>query len=152
TPARPRIQRRSGGPRGSQRDTGDTSWPWKPTASLVARTPAVRLKGQREAERGPLTHLALHPDPSPVQLHELLGECQPKPRALLLPSIISADLAELLEDGRLVLGRDPDPGVADGDGDAVLGRCGGEADPATFRRELHRVGEEVQQDLLDLPL
>jgi hypothetical protein len=58
-----------------------------------------------------------------MQLHELLGERQPEPRALLLASVLAADLAELLEDRRLILGRDPDPRVADGDGDDVLARC-----------------------------
>jgi hypothetical protein len=35
----------------------------------------------------------------------------------LRAGVVPADLAEFLEDGRLILGRDPDPGVADGDGD-----------------------------------
>ena len=64
-----------------------------------------------------MAHLALDPDPPAVQLHELLGERQAEPRALLRAGVLPANLAELLEDGRLVLGRDPDPRVADGDGD-----------------------------------
>jgi hypothetical protein len=87
-----------------------------------------------------------------VQLHELLGQRQAESRALLLASVLAPHLAELLEDGRLVLGRDADPRVADGDRDGAVGRRGGEADPATLRGELHRVGKEVQQDLLHLPL
>jgi hypothetical protein len=50
-----------------------------------------------------------------MQLHELLGECQAKPRALVLPLVVPADLTKLLEDRRLVLGRDPDSRVADRD-------------------------------------
>src|SRR5262245_21830947 len=99
-----------------------------------------------------MARLALNPDPPAVQLHELLRERQPEPGALLLAGVVSPDLAELLEDRRLILGRDPDPRVADGDRDAVVGRCGNEADPAALRGELHRVGQEVQQDLLHLPL
>jgi hypothetical protein len=64
-----------------------------------------------------------------VQLHELLGERQPEPGPLLLPDVVASDLAELLEDRRLVPGPDPDPGIADGDRDDVFGRRGGEADP-----------------------
>src|SRR5262249_39429771 len=139
TPARPRIRRRSGGPRGSPTDTGGTSVPGGPASSLVARPLAVRLKGQGEGKRGSVTYLALDPDPPPVQLHELLGQRQPEPRALLLAGVVPADLAELLEDGRLVLGRDPDPRVADGDRDAVPGHVGREVDPASLQRELHRV-------------
>src|SRR5262249_9692721 len=62
---------------------------------------AFRPYRQGEGERGPLAHLALDPDLSPVQLHELLGQRQAQPRALLLAGIIAPDLAELLEDGRL---------------------------------------------------
>src|SRR5262245_44083419 len=35
-----------------------------------------------ERERRPLSHLAVHPDPTPVQLDELPGQGQPEPRAL----------------------------------------------------------------------
>jgi hypothetical protein len=75
-----------------------------------------------------------------MQLHELLGQRQAEPRALLRASVVPADLAELLEDGRLVLGRDPDPRVADGDGDEALGRRDGDAHPASLRGELHGIG------------
>jgi hypothetical protein len=85
--------------------------------------------------------VALDPDPPPVQLHELLGQRQPESCALLLAGILAADLAELLEDGRLVLGRDPDARVADGDRDDAIGRRGGEADPAPLRGELDGIGQ-----------
>src|SRR5262249_48831491 len=108
-------------------------------ASLIARTLAFNPLWQREAERRPLAHLALDPDPPAVQLHELLGQREAEPRALLLPGGVPADLAELLEDRCLIRGRDPDPRVADGDGDRVLGCGGGEIDPAALRGELHGV-------------
>src|SRR5262249_52396021 len=133
------------------------SWPGRfllggHASALVARTPVVTPNGQREGERRPLAHVTLDPDPPAVELHELPSQRQPEPRALLLASIVPPDLAELLEDRRLILGRNPDPRVTDGDRDAVL-RCGGrEADPTPLRGELHRVGQKVQQDLLDLPL
>ena len=57
-----------------------------------------------------------------MQLHELLGQRQPEPRALLLAGVVAPDLAELLEDRRLILGRDPDPRVADRDGDGAVGQ------------------------------
>ena len=87
-----------------------------------------------------------------MQLHELLGEGQAQPRPLLSPGVVQADLTELLEDGRLVLGRDADPRVGDGDGEAAVGRRRAEANPAALGGELHRIGEEVHQDLLDFPL
>ena len=58
---------------------------------------------------------------------------------------------EVLEDPRLLLGGDPDPGV--GDGDRHLPRLrpvgGGDGDRAA-RGELDGVAQEVQQDLLHL--
>src|SRR5262249_32849804 len=85
---------------------------------------SLRAALAREGERRPLADLALDPDPPPVQLHELLGQRQPEPRALLLAGVVPPDLAELLEDRRLILRRDADPRVADGDGDHVVGRRG----------------------------
>src|SRR5262249_25799896 len=128
-----RIGRR----RGSRPGTEDTSSPCGLASPLVPHTPLVNPNGQREGERRPLAYLALDPDPPPVQLDELLGQRQPEPRALLLPGVVPADLAELLEDGRLVLGRDADPRVADGDRDDIRGRRGGEAHSPPLRRELH---------------
>src|SRR5262245_27846361 len=77
------------------------------------RSRAFGPNRQREGERGALAQLALNPNPPPVQLHELLGQCQAEPRPLLLAGVVPADLTELLEDRRLILRRDPDPRVAD---------------------------------------
>jgi hypothetical protein len=54
--------------RGVRVGTGNSSLPWRRASSLVARTPAVRPNGQREAERRPLADVTLDPDPSSVQL------------------------------------------------------------------------------------
>src|SRR5262249_1757482 len=124
---------------GSRAGTGDMSSPGGLASALVARTPVVNPHGQREGERGPLADVALDPDPPALQLDELLGQGQAEPRPLLLPGVVPADLAELLEDGRLVPGRDPDARVADGNRDDALGRRGGEADPAALRGELHGI-------------
>jgi hypothetical protein len=140
-PVAPHIWRKIDALRDSPHGTGNT-----------ARTPIIKPNRQREGERGSLAHLALDPDPSTMQLHELLGQGQAEPRALLLAGVLTPHLAELLEDRRLILGRDPDSGVADGDGDHAIGRRDGEADSAPLRGELHGIGQEVQQDLLHLPL
>jgi hypothetical protein len=73
-PGAPHTWRRTDALRGSPRGTGDTSWPWRPASALIARASFVKPNGQREAERGPLTYLALDPDPPTMQLHELLGQ------------------------------------------------------------------------------
>ena len=75
----------------------------------------------------------------PCSSTNFLAKRQPESRALLLPSVLAPDLAELLEDGRLILGRDPDPGVADGNGDDAVGRRRGCA-PRRGRPEGHRAG------------
>jgi hypothetical protein len=87
-----------------------------------------------------------------VQLHELLGQRQPEPRALLPAGVVPADLAEFLEDGCLVLGRNSDPRVGDRNLDDAI--CGRRRDnnPAPLRREFDGIGEKVQEDLLDLSL
>src|SRR5262249_57063317 len=103
---------------------------------------------QGERERGPLADPALDPDPPPVQLHELLGQRQSEPGALLFAGIIPPDLAELLEDRRLVFGRNADACVADRDRDDALGRCGGDADPASLRGGLPRRGPAGQPRVL----
>src|SRR4029453_12882130 len=120
-----RTRSRSSTRTGSRAGTEDRSWPRGLASALIARAPFVKPNGQRAAERRPLTHVALDPDPPPMQLHELLGQRQSEPRALLLAGVLAPHLAELLEDGRLILGRDADPSVADGDGDGGLGLCGG---------------------------
>src|SRR5262245_61019658 len=110
-PMAPRTWRRTGARRGSPRGTGGTSWLWGLTSRLNARTPTVGWNGQGKAERGPMAHLTLDPDSSPVQLHKLLGQRQAESRPLLLAGVVPPDLAELLEDGGLILGRDPDSRV-----------------------------------------
>src|SRR5713226_1446693 len=105
---------------------------------------------QREPEGRPLPYLARDPDLATMHLHELLGQREPEARALNLPALVAAHLPELLEDGLLVLWRDPDAGVGDRDFDRPVGEPGLHPDPPPFRRELHSVGQEVQQDLLDL--
>jgi hypothetical protein len=82
----------------------------------------------------------------------LLGERAPEARPLNLPGLVAAHPAELLEDGFLILRGDPDAGVADRNLDRPVGEGSLHPDPAPFRGELHRVGQEIQQDLLDLAL
>src|SRR6185503_15141666 len=135
-----------------------------PAASGAARRPPVRVPRkarrvttasahrQREGESGPSAQLALDPDPAVMQLHELLRQGQPKPGAFQLPRIIGPHLAELLEDGRLVLGSDPDAGVGDGDFNCLVRSPGLHSDPSAFGGELDGVGEKVEENLLDLAL
>src|SRR5437016_860371 len=115
-------------------------------------TGSLSHHGQPEAERRALARFALDPDASTVQLDEFLGERKPEARTLVLARGLGADLAELLEDGLLVFAGDPDARVHYGDLDRAVGERGLELNPPPGGRELHSVGEEVEQHLLDLAL
>src|ERR1051326_50016 len=105
----------------------------------------------RERERRALSHLAFHPDPPPMQFNELPRQSQAEPGAFdLLGS--RPDLLELLEDRLLILWRNPDPGVGHRDLDAAVDGDRAHVDAASFRRELDRIREEVQDYLADFPL
>jgi hypothetical protein len=62
----------------------------------------------RERECRALSHLALDPDSSTMQLDESPRQGQSQPGALDL-LVSGPNLPELLEDRLLILGRDPDP-------------------------------------------
>src|SRR2546423_9587578 len=63
-----------------------------------------------------------------------------------------SDLAELLEYRPLIRHWDADPSVLYGNAQFAVAEVGGDADPAAIGGELHRIGQEVQQDLADLAL
>src|SRR5262245_18788273 len=104
-----------------------------------------------EREEGALADLALDPDRPAVQLDELPAQGEPQPGALA-PGRAGRHLAELLEHGVLILGRDTDARVGDRDLETAVRRDGPDLDPAALRRELDRVGQEIEHDLLDLAL
>src|SRR5215467_8465000 len=93
---------------------------------------------EAERERRPRSHLALHPDPAPVQLDELPGEGQPEPGAFYL-LVRRPYLPELLEDRLLVLRGDTHPRVPDRHLHRPVPRHGSDLDPAPFRREFDRI-------------
>src|SRR5713226_1792723 len=124
------------GPRASQPTRAVLPAGCASAASGVARRPPVMVPRklrrvttgsthrQREGEGGPAARLALDPDPASMQLDELLRQGQAQARAFLLARLVAPHLAELLEDGGLVLGGDPDPGVGDGDLDRAVPPAG----------------------------
>ena len=117
------------------------------------RFPRYRLVGNREGERRALARFAFEPDASAVQLDELAREREAEARAFLLVRVVAADLAEFLEHRLLVLRRDADAGVADGDYEHLVRVAArDDVDAAAVGRELDRVGQQVEQDLLELAL
>src|SRR5207248_4800381 len=113
---------------------------------------AVTPHRYRECERGAFARLAFDPDAAAVQLDELLGQRQTESGALLLLRVIAPDLAELLEHGLMIFGRDADPGVADRDLEPAGIAMRRYVDAAAVGRDLDRVGQQVDEDLLHLAL
>src|SRR5262245_20987834 len=75
-----------------------------------------------------------------------------QPGSFLLVRIVTPHLAKLLEDRRLILRCDADARVADRYFYCAISLPGIDSDPASLRRELHRVGQQIEQNLFDLPL
>src|SRR5215510_9465803 len=128
-----------------------TSFKFLGLSSTIKITSLAMAHRQRERERRAHTLLTLHPDSTTVELHKLPAQGESQARALHLLGR-RPHLAELLEDLLLILGSDADSGVADGDlHDSILWHCA-HVDPSALGRELDRVGQQVQDDLPDLPL
>src|SRR5262245_25079349 len=66
--------------------------------------------------------------------------------------IVGTHLAKFLKNLCLVLKRDPNFGVADGNLHCAIDFPRINPDPSAFRGELHRVGKKVKKNLLDLAL
>ena len=109
--------------------------------------------GQDDAEQAPLPRLALDLHPPAVQLGEAPHEREAEARPGVLAREPRVELREGLEELREVLCRDPGPGVADLEPDepGLLVARGRELHGPARRRELHRVREEVHEDLPDPP-
>ena len=83
-----------------------------------------------------------------MQLDEVPDEREPETKARELPVDALIVLAEPLEQIRKEVGRDAGAGVADRDVDDPRVLPEPHGDPAPLRRELHRVGEQVPEHLL----
>src|SRR5262249_36430119 len=124
---------------------------------LAPNGPEIRISSfatshrSREGERRARAKLALGPDLGVVQLDELARQRQPEAGALHL-LVGGPDLPKLLEHRFLIFWRDANPGVAHRHLDHAVPRYCVDINSAAFRRELDRVGEQIQEDLPNLPL
>ena len=125
-------------------------------SAAPARAPAASDAGWRtgsvKVKVLPTPELALHPDAPAVQLHEPLRQRQAQPGPLLLlarprPPCWNSSKIRAWSSGAM-----PMPGVADRDLDLVAQPPRLDLDPAAVGRELDGVGEQVEDDLLDLAL
>jgi hypothetical protein len=111
------------------------------------------MHGQPGEERRAHAGRARHRERAPQQLGELARQRQTEAGAVNLALHVALELAELLEDPLLVLGSDPDARVGHREDDGIaVGRERRRHAHLALLRELQRVGDEVAQDLGDLPL
>ena len=125
--------------------------PPAPAAATPSSTGRYGVTGMRNSKTLPLptseSSVSRPPKSSTIRRQSV----RPRPGALLLHRPAAA-LLERLEDQLLVLGRNPDPRVADGHHQlAGLPSCA-QRDGATGGSELHRVAEQVDDDLLEAEL
>ena len=94
---------------------------------------------------------AAHADFAAHELHQPFRDRQAEPRSAVLAGYRCIHLDEPIEDAGLLVARDTDPGVGDGETKPFAGRRRTLAgDPKTdraTRRELDRIVQQIQQDL-----
>src|SRR5437763_343626 len=97
--------------------------------------------------------LALDPGAAAMQLGKAAHEGEPQPRPTALPIVTIVHLAERLEDLVQLVAWDARAVVLHRDLKAAAARPRGDhGNPTAFRRELHRIGNQVDEDLLQRPL
>src|SRR4051794_22848555 len=106
--------------------------------AMEGRPPCSSLDRQREAECGPLSLLALHPDPPAVPLDDPLRDREAEPAARRLLAV-----PVTLEDVRHVLRSDADADIRHGEPRLERVRLRAQDDLGTTRGELDRVPDEV---------
>ena len=113
------------------------------------------LKGNGEVETASLAGLALHPDPSAHEAHQLGRNGEPEPRPTESPCRGRVSLRERVEDGGLLLRGDADTGIAHREVQRHRRPARSlpihlEDDLARFR-ELQGVADQVHNDLAQPP-
>src|SRR4051812_15333426 len=111
----------------------------------------LNAEGDGDPEGGAFVRGAADADGAAEEVRQLAGDRESEARAAVGAGDGTVELAELLEDDRLLVGGDA--GAVIGHGDAhVLGSVArrGQLDPAAGGGELDRVGQEVVQHLLQL--
>src|SRR4029077_10538941 len=76
------------------------------------RSRALRMEYRhRKMKMRSLAYFAVHPDPSAMHFHQMLGDGQAESRAARLTRARGVHAVKSLEDPRLIHLRNPDPGV-----------------------------------------
>src|SRR5215469_6789098 len=119
---------------------GSIGW----TVSVPIRPRRWRSRPRhREKERAPDADAALHPRLAPVGLDETFHDPEPEAHTISSGSALPPKSVEYVLES---LGGDADPRIRDADDHVVRASLGSDGD-ASGLRELHRVTDEVLQDL-----
>ena len=102
--------------------------------------------GQIHPERAPCAHFAFDSQASRHGLHQGLGQGQPQPGALDL-GLLGVQAIERREQAPDLVGGDAAALVFDLDPEPTVGAFSADVDRSPVAVVLHRVGEQVQQDL-----
>src|SRR5262249_47693670 len=109
---------------------------------------AARVRNA-DGERGSLAAAgALGPDRTTVRLDQVADDGEAEPQATVAARVGAVDLVKPVENVRQLLGADALAGVTHGQLDELAGAAQPDVDLATGRRELHRVGHEIRDDLV----
>src|SRR5688500_3261377 len=122
------------------------------TISTVLMGASLVAYRQGDGESGAFAQRAVEPHLAAVQLDEAPREGEAQPRPLRLASVVAPDLLELLEHRGVVLGCDADAGVLHRDRHMVRIELRADLDAAAVRCEFHRIGQQIDHDLLELAL
>ena len=77
---------------------------------------------QLHLERRAFAHRRFHPDATAMHLYDLLGDGKAEPGPAFGLGVGAVDLVELLEDARLLVGRDTWPGIGHADSKVAVAR------------------------------
>src|SRR5262249_37183307 len=94
----------------------------------------------------------LDPHGAAMQFNKPLGQRQSQPGALDFASEPVPDLLKLLKNALLVFWSNAYPGIPDGNLYGTVHTFGNNADFALVRREFHRIGEEIKENLFHFAL
>src|SRR5579859_1823132 len=97
----------------------------------------------------PVAWLAIEPDLSAVLLYQAAGNRQPEPGTLAHALGGGRHLAEGIENGLVLSGGDPDPGVSHYRDDISIIGSGFNPDAAPLGSELEGVTKQVVENLLE---
>src|ERR1700722_776654 len=102
---------------------------------------------QCEVEAAALAHLAFQAERAAVQFDQALRDRKAETGALWRFGAV-AEAVEGFENPLLLIGRDAGTAVANVDSYGVFNAFGGELEFSAFGGELDRVGDQIDQDLL----